>query len=49
VYLPGHALYIANISDFVFFEDFYCHFLPSEGVRPNFDLSKRSLAKVTAY
>ena len=47
--LPGHALNVAHISDFVFFEDFDCHFLPGEGVRPNFDLSKGSLAKITAY
>lgn len=46
--LPGHALNVAHISDFVFFEDFYCHFLPGEGVRPNFDLSKGSLAKIAA-
>ena len=47
--LPGHALNVAHISDFVFFEDFDCHFLPGEGVRPNFDLSKGSLAKIAAY
>ena len=47
--LPSHALNIANISDFVFFEDFDCYFLSGEGVRSNFDLSKGSLAKIAAY
>ena len=47
--LPSHALNIAYISDFVFFEDFDCHFLTGEGVRSNLYLSKGSLAKIAAY
>ena len=47
--LPGHALNIANIGDFVLFENFDRHFLPSEGVCSNFDLSECTFAKITAY